>query len=143
MTNAAEHIIAADFDVTDWVPEPYEVEGTNSDLSRVLVTKVFDGLITGTSRAELLMAGNASGAGYVASEVFTGSVDGREGTMVIQHWGLAEGEAAASDGHIIPGSGTGALEGIVGKAIYVQDAAGQHSLELRVFFREDHSAVRS
>ncbi|AUI52713.1 DUF3224 domain-containing protein [Arthrobacter crystallopoietes] len=137
MTSEAEEVIAADFDVTEWDPEPYEIEGSNSDLSRVRVTKLFDGLITGTSRAELLMAGNTRGAGYVASEVFTGTVDGKEGSMIIQHWGLAEGEAAASAGHIIPGSGTGDLEGIVGKATYSQDASGQHSLELRVYFRTE------
>ncbi|MGF9663083.1 DUF3224 domain-containing protein [Arthrobacter crystallopoietes] len=137
MTTEPEEVIAADFDVTEWDPEPYEMEGSNSELSRVRVTKLFDGLITGTSRAELLMAGNSRGAGYVGSEVFTGTVDGRSGSMIIQHWGLAEGEVAVSDGHIIPGSGTGELKGIVGKATYSQDAAGQHSLQLRIYFRTE------
>lgn len=134
MSDAADNTISADFDIADWQPTSYEVEGTTSELSRVRVTKQFEGDMRGTSTADLLMAGNSYGAGYVASEVFTGSVDGREGSMVIQHWGLAEGTAAASSGHIIPGSGTDALAGIAGKAVYSQDASGQHRIELQVTF---------
>ncbi|WP_312182001.1 DUF3224 domain-containing protein [Arthrobacter sp.] len=134
MSDATEHSIIADFDVSSWEPTPYVVEGTNSELSTVRAVKIFEGSISGTSVADLLLAGNAAGAGYVGSEVFAGSVEDREGTMVIQHWGLAEGEATASSGHIIPGSGTGGLAGISGKAIYPQAEDGQHRLELRVTF---------
>ncbi len=141
MNEPLDHIIAADFDVISWQPEPYEVAGTVSELSRVRVTKEFDGLIKGTSVAELLMAGNERGAGYVASEVFNGTIDGRQGSVIIQHWGLAEGEDAASSGHIIPGSGTQELAGINGKAVYGQDAAGQHTLELRVSFPPAETAA--
>ncbi|WP_083521430.1 DUF3224 domain-containing protein [Arthrobacter luteolus] len=134
MSDGTEHSITADFDVSSWEPTPYVVEGTNSELSTVRAVKIFEGAISGTSVADLLLAGNAAGAGYVGSEVFAGSVEGREGTMVIQHWGLAEGEATASSGHIIPGSGTGGLAGISGKAIFTQAEDGQHRLELRVTF---------
>ncbi len=134
MSDADERTINADFDITDWQPEAYEVEGTNSELSKVRVVKQFEGAIRGSSTADLLMAGNPHGAGYVASEIFAGIVDGLSGSMVIQHWGLAEGTAAASSGHIIPGSGTDELAGIAGKAIYSQDASGQHRLELQVTF---------
>ncbi|MCC3282552.1 DUF3224 domain-containing protein [Arthrobacter caoxuetaonis] len=140
MSDGTEHSITADFDVSSWEPTPYVVEGTNSELSTVRAVKIFEGSISGTSVADLLLAGNAAGAGYVGSEVFAGSVEGREGTMVIQHWGLAEGEATASSGHIIPGSGTGALAGISGKAIFTQAEDGQHRLELRVTFPAPASA---
>ena len=134
MGDGTEHSITADFEVSSWEPTPYAVEGTNSELSTVRAVKIFEGPISGTSVSDLLLAGNATGAGYVGSEVFAGSVKGREGTMVIQHWGLAEGEATASSGHIIPGSGTGGLAGISGKAIFSQTEDGQHRLELRVSF---------
>lgn len=134
MTDSAETTVVGEFEISGWEAQPYEVAGTNSELSRVHAAKVFSGEISGSSVAELLMAGNGRGAGYVASEVFTGSVDGREGTMIVQHWGLAEGTAAASSGHIIPGSGTGGLSGIAGKAIYSQDPSGQHRLELKISF---------
>lgn len=134
MTDLTEEVIVADFDVSEWEPTPYQVEGTNSELSTVRAVKIFEGDITGTSIADLIMAGNSVGAGYVGSEVFAGTIAGRSGTMVIQHWGLAEGTATASSGHIIPGSGTDGLAGISGKAIYSQEADGQHRLELRVSF---------
>lgn len=134
MTDLTEEVIVADFDVSEWEPTPYQVEGTNSELSTVRAVKIFEGDITGTSVADLIMAGNSVGAGYVGSEVFAGTIAGRSGTMVIQHWGLAEGTATASSGHIIPGSGTDGLAGISGKAIYSQEADGQHRLELRVTF---------
>jgi hypothetical protein len=134
MSDGTEHSITADFDVSSWEPTPYVVEGTNSELSTVRAVKIFEGSISGTSVADLLLAGNMAGAGYVGSEVFAGTVEGREGTMVIQHWGLAEGEATASSGHIIPGSGTGGLAGISGKALFTQAEDGQHRLELRVTF---------
>lgn len=136
MTDGTEQIITADFDVSQWEPTPYEVEGTNSELSTVRAVKIFEGDIVGTSVADLIMAGNSVGAGYVGSEVFAGSVAGRQGTMVIQHWGLAEGTATASSGHIIPGSGTGELAGISGKAMFTQETDGQHRLELRITFPE-------
>lgn len=134
MHELQEQVIRGAFDISGWEAESYTAEGTQSELSRVTAVKEFVGDIEGSSVAELLMAGNSLGAGYVASEVFTGSIAGRRGSMIIQHWGLAEGTVAASSGHIIPGSGTEELEGIAGKAEYSQDLAGQHHLELRVTF---------
>lgn len=134
MSDMQEHVIRGVFDISRWEPEPYSAEGSVGELTRVHAEKEFVGEIEGTSVAELLMAGNDQGAGYVASEVFTGSIQGRAGSVTLQHWGLAEGNAAVSSGHIIPGSGTGGLAGIAGKAEYSQDASGQHRLELRVSF---------
>lgn len=46
-----------------------------------------------------------------------GRLDGNEGTFVIQHGGLAHTDGTMSTyGTIVPGSGTGALAGIVGEA---------------------------
>jgi hypothetical protein len=126
-----------EYEITAWDAETYSGTGSHDELSRVSAAKVFEGEISGTSTAELLMAGNDVGAGYVASEQFTGSVGGRTGTMTVQHWGVAEGAEAASSGHVIPGSGTDGLRGISGKAVYSQAPDGQHRLELRVVFAEE------
>lgn len=128
---------SGEFEITAWDAEAYSAPGSTGELSRVRAEKVFEGDISGTSTAELLMAGNDVGAGYVASEQFVGTVGDRTGAMTVQHWGVAEGAEAASSGHIIPGSGTGGLSGISGKAIYSQDPDGQHRLELRVSFASD------
>ncbi len=135
MIDPAEQLFQGEFEITEWEAQPYSEPGSHSELSRVRVGKAFSGDFSGSSTAELLMAGNNHGAGYVASELFTGAVGGREGSMVLQHWGVAEGAEAASSGHIIPGSGTGELTGICGKVVYSQDSDGQHRVELRVFFQ--------
>jgi hypothetical protein len=44
-------------------------------------------------------------------------LDGRHGTIVIQHDGLADGPDQSSYGNIIPNSGTGDLAGISGQAM--------------------------
>lgn len=136
MTESGTITYHGEFEITEWDAEAYSEAGSNGELSRVRATKVFEGEISGTSTAQLLMAGNAVGAGYVASEQFVGTVGEREGSMTVQHWGVAEGVDAASSGHIIPGSGTEGLSGIAGRAIYTQDPDGQHRLELRVTFAE-------
>ncbi|WP_422389894.1 DUF3224 domain-containing protein [Arthrobacter sp. N1] len=134
MTDTGTTAYTGEYEISEWVAEPYSEPGSTGELSRVRAAKVFEGEISGTSTAELLMAGNDVGAGYVASEQFVGSIGGRTGTMTVQHWGVAEGADAASSGHIIPGSGTDGLRGISGKAVYSQDPHGQHRLELRVTF---------
>ncbi|THJ66987.1 DUF3224 domain-containing protein [Arthrobacter echini] len=141
MTESGIETYHGEFEITAWDAAAYSEPGSHDELSRVSAAKVFEGDIRGTSTAELLMAGNAVGAGYVASEHFDGAVGERRGAMTVQHWGVAEGVDAASSGHIIPGSGTGELRGISGRAIYTQDPDGQHRLELRVSFADDPPGV--
>ncbi|WP_026530794.1 DUF3224 domain-containing protein [Haematomicrobium sanguinis] len=126
--------IRAEFEIVGWDPEPYEREGTASELTKVRVRKRFSGEIVGTSDAELLMASNPVGAGYVGSELFIGTVAGRDGSFVFQHWGVAEGAASVADGYVVPGSGTGALEPMRGNVKISQDQDGQHYITLNVSF---------
>ncbi|MEU5957815.1 DUF3224 domain-containing protein [Streptomyces sp. NPDC047525] len=46
------------------------------------------------------------------SGVIEGTLDGRQGTFVIQHGGSADGEDQSSDGSIVPHSGTDGRTGI-------------------------------
>ncbi|MCB4207353.1 DUF3224 domain-containing protein [Arthrobacter sp. UM1] len=127
-----ESTYLATFQVGGWDADPYTVSGSNSDLSQVQSTKDFEGDIEGVSYGRMLMAGNSIGAGYVASEVFVGAVGDRTGSFVFQHWGLAEGAAAASSGNIVPGSGTGELADISGHLTVWQDADGVHRIRLEI-----------
>ena len=54
------------------------------------------------SVAELLTAGGPDGRGYVASERFTGTIDGRHGTVVFQHSGLDDGDRPRTFGRARP-----------------------------------------
>src|SRR5262252_11094694 len=87
------------FRVTGWDPKPYEEGEPGPSLFRVAVSKTFDGDLKGESRGELLMCvadgdNIAAGAGYVISERVVGSLGGRAGSFVLQHWGVSGGGPA-------------------------------------------------
>ena len=134
MTNRA----AASFKITGW--EQTSLEGTGPYLSRATVAKIYRGDLEGESDAELLMCQSdprnpGAGAGYVASEQFTGSLGGRSGSFVIQHWGVTgRGGAEESGGHVVPGSGTGELKGLSGTVEISVDSGGGHRLTLEYEF---------
>jgi hypothetical protein len=128
--------IIAPFEITGWEQVPYGEQNERNELARVTVSKVFTGDIEGESVAELLMAGNPVGAGYLASELFTGTVGSRSGSFVVQHGGLVDSDAAHSFGSIVPGSGTGELAGVRGEAIYADNEEG-HTLTLTLRFVDE------
>lgn len=109
--------VEAPFEITDWDETGYEEPAEGPKLTRVTIRKRYRGVIDGTGVAEVLTAQGAAGGGYVASERIEGMLDGRRGTFVIQHGGVAEGTDQSSSGTIIPASGTGDLTGISGRAM--------------------------
>jgi len=75
--------------------------------------------------------GPLENAGYVASEEVSGTLAGRAGTFVLQHWGVAgRGAPPRTAGHVVPGSGTGELSGLSGTMEIHVDAGGAHTLAL-------------
>lgn len=122
------------FEVTGWDPTPYGEHEGSQTLSRATVKKAFSGELDGRSRAELLMcqadaSDLESGAGYVASELVVGQLGGREGSFVMQHWGLTGGGSPArTAGHVVPGSGTGELAGLSGEIEISVDSDGAHTI---------------
>ncbi len=124
------------FEVTGWEQTPYGGEGEGPSLSRATVGKTFSGDLNAESTAELLMcqadtSDLDAGAGYVASELVVGRLDDREGTFVLQHWGLAgDGLPNRTAGHVVTGSGTGELKGLSGEIEISVDAEGAHSITI-------------
>lgn len=120
-TSASGTVVVADFEVTGWDETVYDEPAEGGSLSRVSVRKTFRGAIEGTSVAELLTAANR---GYVGSERFTGTINGRRGTVVYQHGGVDDGDRPRSFGTIIPGTGTGELAGLTGRVGFRHDESG-------------------
>ncbi len=114
--------IVAEFQVTRWDAEPYLEQGTV--LSQVVVEKTFAGAVSGTSTARVLTAQAEAGQGYVASERFEGTIEGRRGTLVYQHGGIMDGEDGTTFGTIVPGSGTDELADLRGTITFWHDAQG-------------------
>jgi hypothetical protein len=110
--------VLAEFEIDDW---QQQAEGA---LGRAFVRKTFRGGLEGTSTAELLMAGGELGRGYIANEVFTGSLAGLTGTIVFQHGGIDNGADPFSYGYVVPGTGTAELVGLSGEISYAHDESG-------------------
>ncbi len=122
--NTTNRELTGDFEVTGWDEIAYDEPAEGPKLTRATVRKTFRGVIDGSSVAELLTTQGGNGSGYVASERFSGSIDGRHGTVVFQHGGLDDGNAPRTFGGVVPGSGTAELQGLAGEITYAHDAAG-------------------
>lgn len=109
-------------------PQPLSEVAAATSLGRMSLDKVFHGALEATSRGEMLAALTPveGSAGYVAMERVTGTLDGREGSFVLQHTGTMERGAQRLSITVVPDSGTGALEGLAG-TMSIQIEGGKHS----------------
>jgi hypothetical protein len=101
-------------------------------LGRFGLAKTFEGGLAGSSRGEMLSAGNpaAGSAGYVALEIVEGRLDGRAGGFALQHAGTMDAGRQSLAITVVPGSGTGELAGLSGRLELVV-AGGVHHYTLR------------
>ena len=100
-------------------------------LGRFLLDKQYHGALEGASKGEMLTAGSGaagSSGGYVALEQFTGTLDGRKGSFVLQHSGTMTAGAPQLTITVVPDSGTGELKGLTGK-MNITIVNGKHSYD--------------
>lgn len=120
---------AGTFEVTlQPLSEPDSSGGTT--LGRMSIDKKFSGDLVGTGKGEMLsaMSGVKGSAGYVAIERVEGSLEGKEGSFVLQHSGtMTRGEPDQAI-TVVPDSGTGELAGISGTFI-INIVEGKHFYE--------------
>lgn len=108
--------------------QPLESSAQDPLMGRMSIDKSFTGLLEGSSKGEMLTARTTvdSSAGYVAIEKFSGSLDGKKGGFVLQHFGIM------SDGNnrlileVVPDSGTDELKGISGTMEIKRDQGHQY-----------------
>lgn len=74
------------------------------------------------------MSETAGSAGYVALERVHGTLQGREGSFVLQHHGLMDRGVPQLAITVVPGSGTGALAGLAG-TMAIRIEGGHHFYE--------------
>ena len=121
----------ASFEVKDWQEDEFDSADGAAKLTKASVRKEYSGDITGTSVTEWVMAYSADGsATFVGIERITGAVDGREGTLVLQHVGKFEGKAAVADLTVVSGAGSGGLADVNGAGSLRADPAGHVQLDL-------------
>lgn len=99
-------------------------------LTRMSISKELHGDFEGTSKGEMISAGNpkAGAAGYVAMETLTGRLNGRKGSFTLQHGATMDAGSQALHIVVTPGSGTSELTGIAG-AFVITIANGAHSYD--------------
>jgi hypothetical protein len=115
------------FDLTRWDEEVYD-DTDGVQLQTVSLAKTFDGGIVGTSTARLLQAFSPDGsAAYVGIERVTAEVDGRKGSFVLRHCAVGGAAGGAMDIDVVPGSGTGDLDGIGGTFSIERSPDGDHT----------------
>ena len=106
---------SARFAIENWDEKPYSEGQNQPKLTRATVTKTLTGDIEGESQTDYLMMYRADGtAAYVGLERVTAKIAGKSGTFVLQRTGVFEGGQAKESYSVIPGSGTGGLQGLRG-----------------------------
>jgi len=103
-------------------------EGIN--LGRMSLDKIFTGSLEATSKGEMLsaMTSTKGSAGYVAIEQVIGSLSGKKGSFVLQHFGTMNRGKDNLILEVVPDSGSGELTGISGKMLIKIDN-GKHFYE--------------
>ncbi len=108
--------------------EPHAAGQAGVSLGRMAIDKTFSGELQGTSRGEMLSAvlnnAHRDAAGYVALEQVSGTLGGREGTFVLQHYGMSGRGGDRLILEVLPGSGTGELAGLAGEMTIRQEDGG-------------------
>ena len=105
-------------------------DDAGSPAGRMVIDKTYRGDMSGSGIGQMISKRTESGvAVYYAIEEFSGSVNGKSGTLTLTHKAHMSKESQPLEVAILEGSGSGELEGISGSMVIVQDANG-HTYEL-------------
>lgn len=117
------HHIRGPFDVK-LVPQADPDAGA---IGRLSIDKQFHGALEAGSKGQMLGFQNAAkdAGGYVALELVSGSLEGRQGSFVLQHNSTMEQGQGQQSIRVAPGSGTGELAGLQGSMV-IDIVEGKH-----------------
>jgi hypothetical protein len=127
--------ISGEFSV-DLSPLELSIDGKDGiKLARMSIVKTFHGDLSATSRGEMLsaMTGLEGSAGYIAIEQVEGSLSGKSGSFILQHFGTMEKGKERLILEVLPDSGTGNLAGLKGSMqIRVEDGQHHYDFEYQI-----------
>ncbi len=100
-------------------------------LGRFSIDKQIHGDLEAASKGEMYSGGDPKQghAGYVAIEVVSGTLAGKQGTFALQHMATMDQDGRRMSVAVTPGSGTGELKGIAGRFV-IDIQNGIHSYDL-------------
>ena len=124
-------LITGTFDVVLTPVDAYAKGINGVNLGRMTLDKTFYGDLAAKSQGEMLSAMTSikGSAGYVAIEQVVGAISGKQGSFVLQHFGMMNDGLDRLVLEIVPNSGAGELSGIAGTMTIKMDN-GQHFYEL-------------
>lgn len=123
--------ISATFEVESWDENAFDEGEGLPKLTQATVTRKYSAGINGTSTTVWLMAYAEDGsATFVGLERLRGTVDGRDGSLVLRHVGSFEDGAAKALLAVVSGTGTGELASARGEGDFLADPKGSITLDL-------------
>ena len=121
----------ARFAITSWDEKPFSEGQDLPRMTRAIVKKTFTGDIEGEGHVEYLMMYRSDGsATFVGLERVAGRVGDKTGTFVLQRVGVFEHGQAKESYSIVPGSGTGELQGLEGEGSSALGHGMEHPFSL-------------
>ena len=91
---------------------------------RLFLNKQFQGELQASSHGQMLSTETGQGSGaYVALEYVTGTLNGLQGSFVLQHVGTMRKGAYMLTVTVVPDSGTEQLKGIVGNMTIINEGS--------------------
>lgn len=111
-------------DVHPLTPPPAE------GLTRYTINKEIHGDLEAATKGEMFGGGDPKhgAAGYVAIEMVTGTLNGKQGSFALQHLATMDASGPRMQVIVVPGSGTGELKGI-GGVFTIRVENGKHFYE--------------
>ena len=123
------------FELLSWQEDVYDERDGGGKLTRAEVTQRFDGAVTGEGAAQWLMSYRRDGtARFVGLQRVNGSLEGRQGSFVLETAGDFDGQVASWRAAVIPHSATGELEGLSGTGTFTAPHGSRASFELDYSF---------
>ncbi len=130
-----KNVATCQFAIKSWDEKPYGEGRDLPKLTRATVTKTFTGDIAGEGYVEYLMMYRSDGsATFVGLERVVGHVAGKAGSFVLHRTGVFENGVAKESYVVIPGSGTGQLQGLRGEGTSAVGHGTEHPLTLHYDF---------
>jgi Protein of unknown function (DUF3224) len=122
----------ATFKIEHWDEKPYAEMEEGRKLAQASVRQALSGEIEGEAEVEWLMCYRPDRtADFVGLERIVGRIGTRSGSFVALHTsGSFDGAVARGELSIVPGSGTGELQGLRGSGEFTAPHGGEPSLTL-------------
>jgi hypothetical protein len=102
----------------------------DNSIGRMSIDKQYHGGLEATSKGEMLYTGNSkTSGGYVAIERVQGTLQGHQGSFILQHNATMTNGNPQLNVIVVPGTGTGQLTGLTGSMNIIIAPDGKHSYD--------------